>query len=106
VKLPTAKLPLHLRKKKVYLPVILPSKAGNIAIALDRIRSVYVCNNKARPKTFNIHLKFTEKKREKILMPIEIGRKIAKKYRTRNYSCIFFQSPYMKIFVEKKAYLP
>ena len=58
------------------------------------------------PKTFNIHLKFTRKKREKILIPIEIGRKIAKKYRSRNYSCIYFQSPYMKIFVEKKGYLP
>lgn len=35
-------------------------------------------------------------------MPIEIGRKIAKKYRTRNYSCIFFQSPYMKIILKRK----
>ena len=51
VKLPTAKLQLHLHeeKKKVYLPVILPSKAGDIAKVLDRIRSVYFCNNKARP---------------------------------------------------------
>ena len=89
----------------MYLPTIFASKAGNKHL-IAYVACIFILT-KHVPETLNIQLNFKQKKRERILMPIELGRKIARKNQTRNYSCIYIsEKPYIEVFVEKKGYLP